>query len=212
MSKRRGFTLIELLVASIILLIVMIGLLRGILFYMQYSVQEQTKNFAVEVLKETVSRVNSLPYCDDNATTCTNPFLARPATYQSGWENSFCDVTGACSFEGQDVDQDGIIDFREPYNGGNNNFHTTQRNFAGWLNIRPANTGNGCVDRQGSSISGLQCVYQFKGNNVYVATTIARLVRYNFEVGKAVGVIVWYFDPRTRRYVGYSSVVLRERR
>lgn len=210
MSRERGFTLIELLVASLLLMVIMIGFLRGLLFYINYMVQEQTKNRAIELLKEVSSRATTMPYCDDALANCWNPFLARPTSYYGNWNSSVCD-TEVCSFEEQDADGDGLRDFHDPYNGTNNAFMADPRSLANWLNIRPAGSGSSCV-RDNQVVPGLQCVYTFKGRNIYVATTLARMVRHDMELGKAVGVIVWYFDPVNRRYVGYSTTVMREKR
>lgn len=234
--NKKGFTLIELLVATILLLIVIVGFLRGLLFYIQYSVREQTKNRAVEIMREIASMVESMPYCDDGVADCRNPFLRAYSGYAvSDWQNATCDITGQCSFENRDRDNDGLKDFREPYDGNNNASRSNPLSTANWLNIRPGgasfckNNRNtsctreeqcqgtgpcviGCVDRNGNQIQGLLCGELYKGRWVYTGTTLARLVRYNVEVGKAVGVVVWHFDPSTGEYKGYATTVMRDKK
>lgn len=233
--NKKGFTLIELLVATILLLIIMIGFLRGLLFYIQYSIQEQTKDRALEIMREIASKVESMPYCQDNTPTCTNHFLQANGGYVADWQNATCDIAGQCSFDNRDSDGDGLRDFRDPYNGNNNNSRGNPLGTADWLNIKPGTSsvckrdinrsctgeedcpGVGpcvklCTDRAGNQIQDLICGELFKGRWIYAGATLARIVRYNVEVGKGVGVIVWYFEPSSGNYRGYATTVMRERK
>lgn len=179
---KKGFTLIELLVAMVLLLIVMLGFLRGILLYIQYSYNQQLKERASQIYREQADRIKILPYTHNSIS---------PTPYYGTWGSATCDVTGGCTFMGQDSDGDGIRDFFDPYDGNNDDFRANPTNTAPWVTYRGRTT--------------------YRRTNIHTAFTFARLVRYGVETGKAVGIIVWYFEPSTGRYKSVTGFVIKER-
>jgi len=221
MSKK-GFTIIELLIAFVILSILMTGFLRGILLYVDYLINNGLKDRASEIAFKMSSQIQTAKL-DANATSClsnsTNPFLCDAGyTYPYNWRSARCD-SGNCTFEVQDSDGDGIVDFYDPYDGQNGNFNATPTNTAGWLRIRPCNcAGNRCdccYADSGTQINNatFTCGERYKGRFIYAGTTLARLINpaTNSEVGKVAGVIVWYFDTKGR-YKYISLPVMRDTR
>lgn len=212
LKNKKGFTLIELLIASLIILFVSIGFLRGILFFMQYNMQTKMKDKATEVNKIFTEYFYNIPY------TNLNP------TYPAGWGFSTCTTSGGttiCSFENSDTDSDGIPDFYDPYNGDNDSQYTNPlSSFGNYLGIIP-NSSGGCDCSPGfeaSCSSGLPdlCVTSIKSNinnqrlRIYTAITFAKIATSAVESGKAVGVITWYFDPITKKYKAIRSIVFKE--
>ncbi|MFN4320387.1 MAG: hypothetical protein ACK4FY_07995, partial [Aquificaceae bacterium] len=74
-------------------------------------------------------------------------------------------------------------------------------------------------------LNNLKCTYQVgksggvswqsaPGNKVYVGITVinyARPENPNTIVGKAIGIVAWYFDPIDHRYRAYTKVVFKEK-
>jgi type II secretory pathway pseudopilin PulG len=217
--NKKGFTIIELLIAFVILFILMIGFLRGILFYMEYQINNGLKNRASEIALKMSSQIQTARFnpsaiCDENN---TNPFLCDTLyAYPYNWGSARCDG-GNCTFEVRDSDGDGIADFYDPYNGQNGNFSATPTNTAGWLRIRPCNCVgsrcNCCYADSGRQINNAVCGEMYRGRFIYAGTTLARLINpaTNLEVGKVAGVIVWYFDTKGR-YTYISLPVMRDTR
>jgi Tfp pilus assembly major pilin PilA len=217
--NKKGFTIIELLIAFVILFILMAGFLRGILLYMEYQINNGLKDRASDIAfrmssKIQTARFNPNASCDRNS---TNPFLCDAGyTYPYDWGSSRCDG-GNCTFEVQDSDGDGIADFYDPYDGQNENFGANPTNTAGWLRIKPCDCdGNICccyADNTQINNATFTCGERYKGRFIYAGTTLARLINpaTNLEVGRAAGVIVWYFDTKGR-YRSVSIPVMRDTR
>jgi type II secretory pathway pseudopilin PulG len=216
--NKKGFTIIELLIAFVILFILMIGFLRGILFYVDYQINNGLKNKASEIALRMSSQIQTARFnptagCDGNN---TNPFLCDVGyTYPYNWRSSWCDG-GNCTFEDPDSDGDGIADFYDPYSGLNGNFRTNATNTAGWLRIRPCNCVGSrcnCCYADGTQINNatFTCGERYRGRFIYAGTTLARLINpaTSLEVGKVAGVIVWYFDTKGR-YKYVSIPVMRD--
>ncbi|MCX7760593.1 MAG: type II secretion system GspH family protein [Hydrogenothermaceae bacterium] len=210
LNKKDGFTLIELLIASLIIIFISLGFLRGIIFFMQYNMQIKMKDKATEVNKAFTEYFYTLPYNQIN-----------PTTYANNWDYSTCTITSQnCSFENSDSDGDGIPDFYDPYNGDNNTFYSNPLSVAGYLSIQPQNnTSQTCSCTMFSSCpSGLPnlCIASIKSDisnsqmRIYTAITIAKIANTTLESGKAIGVTTWYFDPITKKYKSIRSVVFRE--
>ncbi|WP_448587815.1 type II secretion system protein [Thermocrinis sp.] len=215
--NKRGFTIIELLVAMVILFILMTGFLRAILLYMELQIRNQLKDRASEISTYLSNYIRSAEFnplagCDINN---RNPFLcATLYNYPYNWERSSCPLNASCTFEVVDSDGDNIADFYDPYNGLNNNYRLNATNTADWLRIVPCNCVAdfcGCCYRENMNpIPNLRCGERYKGRFIYSATTLASLRRENtnLEIGRAVGVIVWYFDTQGN-YKDVSSKVIR---
>lgn len=62
--NNKGFTLIELLIGMILVMIVMLGLLRGILEYNKFSIRAKMKDKATEIAQQWSSYIESLLYND----------------------------------------------------------------------------------------------------------------------------------------------------
>ncbi len=213
--NRRGFTLMELLVASIILFIVMVGFLRGVLLYMELQIRNQLKDRASEISTALANYIRTTSFsptasCDSNH---PNPFLCSVGySYPNNWANSRCPA-GNCTFETANADADNIPDFYDPYNGNNQNFRDDPFNTAGWLRIVPCNCNADrcrCCYRNGNpTTANLRCGERFKGRPIYIASTLASLQREgaNVEIGRAVGLIVWYFDTNGNYKSVHSTVI-----
>jgi len=57
--NKKGFTIIELLIAFVILFILMAGLLKGILLYMDYQINNGLKNRASEIAVRMSSKIQN---------------------------------------------------------------------------------------------------------------------------------------------------------
>ena len=214
--NRKGFTLIELLVAAIILFIVMVGFLRGILLYTELQIRNQLKDRASEISTAFANYIRTTSFsptasCDSNH---PNPFLCSTGySYPNNWDLSRC-IGDNCTFEEVDADGDGIPDFYDPYNGNNQAFRNNANSTASWLRIVPCNCNVdycGCCYRDGNPTTpNLKCGERFKGRFIYTASTLASLQREgaNIEIGRAVGLIVWYFDTNGN-YKSIHSTVIR---
>ncbi|MGC9120533.1 MAG: prepilin-type N-terminal cleavage/methylation domain-containing protein [Sulfurihydrogenibium sp.] len=204
LNNKKAFTIVELLIASIIILLVSIGLLRGILFYIQYSTAQKMKDLASQINTNFVKYFDTLPYSQIN-----------PVTYPNGWDFSSCDnTTGNCTFTNQDTDGDNIPDFYDPYNGDNNNQYSNPlSNFGSWLAIRP--NQDGTCDTGGQNFPNIPpCIVALRNNpnfRVYTAVTMARVANASLESGKAVGVVTWYFDPITKKYKSVHTILFKGR-
>jgi hypothetical protein len=112
-----------------------------------------------------------------------------------------------------DQDGDGIVDFYDPYNGDNSGFSSgnRRRSTANWLTIYPARSGNSCVVKPSGSVL-FKCAHKIAGTEVYFGATVSRIIdEYGRELGRAIGVIVWYFDPKDGHYRSLKSIVFKER-
>ncbi len=201
-SNNDGFTLVELLVAILLLFIIMVGFLKGILDYTLLSLRAQMKDEAMKIGKSISNYIESLP---------PDAPLFRPTAFIGNWNNAPCSGT-SCAFENRDSDSDGIPDFYDPYNGNNDSFKTTPLNTAGWLYVYPS--GGGCLIRNNTTSSipaGVRCVNRFKGRDIYLALTIARVAPPTGTTPEkvAVGIVVWYFDPWNGKYKDFRTLVIR---
>jgi len=215
--NKKGFTMIELLVAFVILFILMTGFLRGILFYMEYQINNGLKDRANEIALKLSSQIQTARFnptasCDRNN---TNPFLCDVGySYPHNWDSARC-RGGNCTFEVRDSDGDGIADFYDPYNGQNRNFSATPTTTAIWLRIRPCNCAGNicgcCYAGNPTPINNAVCGERYRGRFIYTGTTLARLTNpdADLEVGRVAGVIVWYFDTKGR-YRSVSIPVMRD--
>lgn len=189
---KKGFTLIELLVAFLILTFIMIGFLRGVLTYIQFSLHTRLKDQASILLGQWTGYLNSLPYQTIQAIT-------QNFNYPNGWNNVNCGVN--TSFENADVDADGIPDFYDPYNGNNNNFFNNQQNFAPWLFASPRNN---------PFLNSPPLQVQVGSRLVRVGITVAICRnQQNADVGRVFGVVAWYFSPIDNRYRSVNGIVVR---
>ncbi|MFN7065373.1 MAG: prepilin-type N-terminal cleavage/methylation domain-containing protein [Aquificaceae bacterium] len=193
----KGFTLIELLVAMLFLMFVMIGFLRGILYYVQYSLDARMKDYASKSIRDWPGFIESLPY---------NHSLISPSTYpqptsNAGWDNAFCNPSASCTFENSNADSDGIPDFYDPYNGNNDGFINNTLNTANWLLIKPNSACTDCPPLR----------HSIGNREVYVGVTLARLVQQNNEIGKAFGITAWYFSPIDRKYKYVSTTLIKRK-
>lgn len=209
----KGFTIIELLIASIIILLVSIGFLRGILFYIQYSTSQKMKDMASQTNSNFVKYFDSLPYN-----------LIQPTSYYDNWGFSSCDVynpsgsvTENCTFTNEDSDGDSIPDFYDPYNGSNEKFSNPLSNLGSWLTIYPNSDGSCNMSKLNQPLPNIpNCIVSFKNDisianfRIYTAVTIARVATTSLESGKAIGVITWYFDPITKKYKSIQTVLFKE--
>ncbi|WP_333785371.1 type II secretion system protein [Thermocrinis sp.] len=215
--NRKGFTLIEFLVAMLILFILMTGFLRGILLYKELQIRNQLKDRASEILNHLSNYIRSAQFnpsalCDSNN---PSPFLCAVGySYPNNWDSSNCLLNASCTFENADTDGDQIADFYDPYSGANRDYISNPMNVAAWLRVVPCNCGPnscGCCYRDtGTPIPGMNCGERYKGRFIYTATNLASIRRSdtNAEIGRAVGIVVWYFDPQ-RNYKYISSTVIR---
>lgn len=90
--NNKGFTLIELIVAMLIVLIVMLGLLKGVLEYNKFSIRAKMKDRATEIAQQMTNYIESLPYVSENSGIQSILYANN-----SSWESIQCSSTN-CSF------------------------------------------------------------------------------------------------------------------
>lgn len=208
----KGFTIIELLIAMLFLMFVMIGFLRGVSTYIQFSLDARMKDTASKAIRDWSGYLESLPY---------NASLISPDPYpnsSNNWGNASIecyDQNNCTSFkitaEDTNSDGDNISDFYDPYNGNNYSdyFKNHPLDTADWLLIGPKphplcddpNIQYNCPPRQ----------YSIGNRRIYVGITVARLIQKNNEIGKAFGITAWYFSPIDNRYKYVSTTLIKRK-
>jgi len=222
-SNNKGFTLIELLIAMIIVIVVMLGLLKGILEYEKFTTRAKMKDKATEIARQFTSYIENLPYVADYSGIQSILYANN-----SSWNN----VTCKCF---QKDSNNKCINYRcttSPSGTNPPEFFETETDFysigsptlsnpigglSSNLRLYPsADTNNATCSCSGSNCPTTlpPCTYQgFSGRRIYSAVNIARMVDESGtqERGKAVSVMVWYFEPFTNELKTMTSVVIKER-
>lgn len=198
LNNNRGFSLLELLIAMIIIIVVMLGFLRGIIEYEKYATRAKMKDKATEIAKQTVGYIESLPYVSDNSGISSILYANN-----SSWRNVVCGTT--CSFFETETDfySVGSPDPSNPINTSSN------------LRLYPSSGSYKCSCRGDNCPTNLPlCTYDgFSGKKIYVGVNIAGLYSaQGNEIGKAASVMVWYFEPFTNKYQQISNLVIKEKR
>lgn len=207
--NEKGFTLIELLIATLIMLIVSLGILRGIFEYEKFSIRGKIKNLSTQILEQMTTEIAKTPYPANNQ---------QSLLYSTTWTNSKCDnncenKTNCCDFENDDSDGDGLPDFYDPYSGEGDLLHPLS-GLSSDLRLYPSSdtpdSKCSCVGSNCPSTNDLpSCTFKgYSGRNIYVAVNVADVK--DPEV-KAASVIVWYFEPFTNKFQHISSVVFRSK-
>jgi len=208
--NKKGYTLIELLVASIIIILISIGFMRGILFYIDYSLSQKMKDKATEVSKNFSQYIDKLSY---------NDLLISPSGYRNSWNQAQCQNDNNCTFENTDNDSDNIPDFYDPYKGNNDDFKSNPYDTGSWLRLKPQSSSDTCSCDLGNCPSSLpDCKFSIKSDtnnqvfNIYLAMTVAMIVNSNNqEIGKAIGITVWYFDKISGKYKDIRTVIFKNK-
>lgn len=200
--NNKGFTLIELLIAMLIVLIVMLGFLRGILEYNKFSVRAKTKDRATEIAKQFTAYIESLPYASDGSGVQSILYVNN-----SNWNSITCS-SNSCSFFETETDfyDIGSPTVTNPINGLSSN-----------LRLYPSsdNVNAQCNCAGSNCPTNLPvCTYEgFSGRKIYSAINVARIVdEYGRETGKAVSVMIWYFEPFTNVFKQMTTLVIKEKR
>jgi len=214
LKNNKAFTIIEVLIALFIIMIVTIGFLRGVLFFIQYSLSNKMKDKASEYNLMVAKFYQTIDYNKIN--------------YFPKWQNETCDTTkSTCSFLTDlttgsivDSDGDGIPDFYDPYNGPNDTFKTNTLSTANWLSVKPNSDGT-CDYSNLPQINNIaskpNCIISFNDNiniqkfRIYTGITTARIMNGPLESGLAIGIITWYFDPNSNKYKSVHTIVFKER-
>uniref|UniRef100_A0A7C4AKA3 Prepilin-type N-terminal cleavage/methylation domain-containing protein n=1 Tax=Thermodesulfovibrio aggregans TaxID=86166 RepID=A0A7C4AKA3_9BACT len=200
--NNKGFTLIELLIAMIIVLIVMLGLLKGILEYNKFSIRAKIKDRATEIARQFSSYIESLPYVEDGSGVQSILYANN-----SSWNNVICSATSCSFFETEtDFYSIGSPTLSNPIGGLSSNFR-----------LYPSeNTDNATCSCRGSNCPATLpvCTYQgFSGRRIYSAVNVAKIVDdYGRETGKAVSVMIWYFEPFTNDLKQMTTLVIKEKK
>jgi type II secretory pathway pseudopilin PulG len=208
LKNNKAFTIIEVLIAAFIIMIVTIGFLRGVLFFMQYSLANKMKDKATEYNLMVAKFYQTVDYSKINY-------------FPTQWQNATCDTTNSiCTFLQTDSDGDKIPDFYDPYDGNNDTFKTNPLSTANWLSVKPNNNGT-CEYSNLPQINNLaskpNCIISFKDNiniqkfRIYTGITTARIMNGPLESGIAIGVITWYFDPNSNKYKSVHTIVFKEK-
>ena len=205
LKNNKAFTIIEVLIAAFIIMIVTIGFLKGVLFFIQYSLANKMKDKASQYNLAVANFYQTLEY------SSIDYFY---------WNNASCDNNGNCSFLNTDIDNDGIVDFYDPYNGDNNTFNSNPLSTADWLSVKP-NADGSCdysnLPLVDSISSKPNCIISFKDDiniqkfRIYTGITTARITNGPLESGVAVGIITWYFDPVSNKYKFVHTLVFKEK-
>lgn len=206
LNNNKGFSLLELLIAMVIIIVVMLGLLRGILEYEKFTTRAKMKDKATEIAKQMVAYIESLPYVADNSGVSSILYANNVA-----WKQVICTTT--CSFFETETDF---------YSVGSPSA-TNPLGISSNLRLSPRDPGNPnepygpeCTCR-GSNCPNTNlplCTYAgFSDKKIYVGVNIASLYsEQGNEIGKAASVMVWYFEPFTNKYQQITNLVIREKR
>jgi type II secretory pathway pseudopilin PulG len=211
LKNNKAFTIIEVLIAAFIIMIVTIGFLRGVLFFIQYSLANKMKDKASEYNLMVAKFYQTIDY-------------SMIDYFPPQWQNATCDPTdinSTCPFLETDSDGDKIPDFfADPYNGNNDDFKTNPLSTANWLSVKPNNDGT-CdysnLPQINSLTSKPNCIISIKDNiniqkfRIYTGITTAKIMNGPLESGIAIGVITWYFDPNTNKYKSVHTIVFKEK-
>ncbi|WP_299229724.1 prepilin-type N-terminal cleavage/methylation domain-containing protein [Sulfurihydrogenibium sp.] len=204
LRNNKAFTIIEVLIAAFIIMIVTIGFLRGVLFFIQYSIANKMKDKASEYNLMVAKFYQTIDY-------------SKIDYFPPQWQNATCDTTNEpCPFLKIDSDNDGIPDFYDPYVGKNDDHYTDPTNIAGWLTVKPNKDGT-CLSQINNLYNHPNCIISIKDNlniqkfRIYTAITTARIMNVQLESGIAIGVITWYFDPNTNKYKFVHTIVFKEK-
>ncbi len=206
MKESKGFTIIELLVAAGLLLIVISAFMIAMANYTVLTVRAKTFEFAKDTSED-------IKYIIDGMSPDSQLF--EPSSFPTGkdWENSLCDVASvACSFEIADDDNDNIPDFYDPINGSNT--ENNSNNYAPWLRLYPGPDGS-CICQLGNCPSDIpfRCRLKYGNTDIYIGITVAYIRNFrdtSLLSGKAVGVIIWYFEHGSKKYKEIRSVIFKE--
>jgi len=200
--NNKGFTLIELIVAMLIVLIVMLGFLKGVLEYNKFSIRAKMKDRATEIAQHMTNYIESLPYVSEDSGTQSILYANN-----SSWESIQCSSTN-CSFFQDEVDF---------YSPGTPTVTNPLGSLSSNLRLYPsADTVNALCSCRGSYCpTDLPiCTYEgFSDRRIYSAINIARLTDdYGREAGKSALVMVWYFEPFTNDYKIITAIVIKEKK
>ncbi len=207
------------MVAFVILVIILNGFMYGLAVYLEYELRTRIKNEASRMLKDIAGYFEGMTY------KATSEFDIKAVFDSKKCVNVTVGTSTVtlCEFEYSDPisqtildsDGDGVADFYDPYDGSNPSFKSNPRAVAGWLTVYPASSGSGCtVDSPGGSPGtvNFQCVKAVAGTNIFSSVTVSKIIDdYGRELGKAFGITVWYFEPKTDKYVSIKSVVFKEK-
>lgn len=219
-----GYTLIELLVAFVLLLIILNGFMYGLALYLDYELRSRVKNEASRMLKDITGYLESISYDHASALNVPTVFRGKKCVQITTNPGPPPTTENLCEFEYSDPyaskildrDSDNIPDFYDPYYGKNSNFKTNPRSVAGWLTVYPSSSGNSC----NLATVNFSCVRKVAGIEIYAGVTASQIVDYYWdpsgsvrsrELGRAFGVTVWYFEPKTDRFISIKSLVFKER-
>ncbi|WP_353684268.1 prepilin-type N-terminal cleavage/methylation domain-containing protein [Thermodesulfovibrio sp. 3907-1M] len=198
----KGFTLIELLIGMLIVLVVMIGLLKGILEYNKFTTRAKMKDRATEIARQFTAYIENLPYTSDGSGV-------RSILYanNSAWNNVTCS-SNSCSF---------FETHTEFYEIGSPTLSNPIGNLSSNLRLYPSvNTPQSqCSCRGDSCPASLPvCTYEgFSGRRIYTGVNVAKIVDdYGRETGKAASVMIWYFEPFTNELKRMTTLVIKEKR
>ena len=218
--NERGFTLVELLVAFVLLMLIMTGFLSALLSYMTTRAKLDVKKRASEQLNFVSNFF--LTAGEDSIKAIQTPvkFTNKQCEKDTSSNTTLCtfEYSNTATMSLLDDDNDGIADFYDPYNGNNDSFHTNPASVASWVSIYPSSTDNSCqVSSSGSGSVNLpfQCKIQKSRWNIYTGVTSSKVIYQSGNgtvgtVGRAYGIIVWYFEPFTNKYLFQKSIVFRE--
>jgi hypothetical protein len=186
----------------IIVIIVMLGLLKGILEYEKFTTRAKMKDKASDIARQFSSYIESLPYVDDVKIYSTPSILYAN---NSSWNNVTCSSTSCSFFETQtDFYSIGSPTLSNPIDGLSSNLRLYPS--ADEVNATCSCTGGNCPAKLPV------CTYQgYSGRKIYSAVNVARIVDdFGRETGKAASVMVWYFEPFTNNLKQITTVVIKE--
>jgi len=206
----KGFTLIELLVAILIILVASLGLMKGILEYEKFSIRGKMKTQATQILENMISEIAKYSYPANNT---------QSILHANHWTNQYCNdnnCTDCCDFENDNVDNDDIPDFYDPYTG-EPNYNNPLSNLNPNFRLKPS--GNdpesicSCIGSNCPSTNLPLCTYKgYSGRNIYAAVNVAEIKdsdNPSRAKGRFASVVVWYFEPFTNKLQHMSAVIFK---
>lgn len=199
LNNNKGFSLLELLIAMVIIIVVMLGLLKGILEYEKFTTRVKMKDKATEITKQMVAYIESLPYVADDSGISSVLYANN-----TSWQNIVCTTT--CSF----FETDTVF-----YSVGSPTPANPIAGLSSTLRLYPSSGSNTCSCRGSNCPTNLPlCTYEgFSNKKIYVGVNIARLTNnQGNEIGKTASVLVWYFEPFTNKYQQILNLVIKEKK
>ncbi len=211
--NERGFTLVELLVAFVLLMLIMTGFLSALLGYITTRAKLDVKKRASEQLDFVSNFFTTTSFNSIKNIPIKLKFINKQCEKDTSSNATLCtfEYSNTVTMSLLDDDNDGIADFYDPYNGNNDSFHTNPTSVASWVSVYPSSIDSECQAGSANVTLPFECTIREGKWNIYTAVTYSDPVySANKERLYAFGIIVWYFEPVTNRYLFQKNLIFRK--